>query len=166
MEEPNRYRHHRRHHPVHHDRKRAVRLRFTFTTADKIQFTGDHLHMQENLVAGQSVSVIGSPVISDGVTPSQATLSNVQYTSSDSTVFTVAADPNTPNGAIITSVGAGTATLTETATATEPDGTTTEQIQGVATITVTAAPPPPPPPAASLVFAFGTPFTTPAPAAA
>ena len=108
MEEPNRYRHHRRHHPVHHDRNRAVRLRFTFTTADKIQFTGDHLHMQENLVAGQSVSVIGSPVISDGVTPSQATLSNVQYTSSDSTVFTVAADPNTPNGAIITSVGAGT----------------------------------------------------------
>ena len=117
--------------------------------------------MQFTLVQGQSASVIGSPVNAAGGA-SSATLSGTSYTSSDPTVFTVTADPNTPNGAIITSVGAGTATLTETATATEPDGTTTEQIQGVATIVVTTAPPPPPPVAASLVFTFGTPYATPA----
>ena len=114
--------------------------------------------MTANVVMGQApFTAIGSPVIADGVTPSKAALSNTSYTSSDSTVFTVAPDPATPNGAIITVVGAGTATLTETATATEPDGTTTAQIQGVATIVVAAAPPPPPPPAASLVFTFGLP---------
>lgn len=113
--------------------------------------------MTFSMLSTQSVSVIGSPVIADGVTPSQAVLSSPVYSSSDPTVFYVAPVPSTPNGAIITGVGAGTATLTETATATEPDGTTTEQIQGVATIVLTSAPPPPPPVAASLVFAFGTP---------
>lgn len=112
--------------------------------------------MQFSMLSTQSVSVIGSPVDANG-NASKAVLSNPQYTSSDPTVFTVAADPATPNGGIITGVGVGTATLTETATATEPDGTTTEQIQGVATIVITAAPPPPPPPAASITFTFGTP---------
>lgn len=112
--------------------------------------------MTANVVMGQiPFTVIGSPVIADGVTPSQATLSGTSYTSSDLAVFTVAADPNVPNGAIITVVGPGSATLTETATATEPGGEVTEQIQGVATVVVAAAPPPPPPPAASLVFTFG-----------
>jgi len=112
--------------------------------------------------APSTVPVIGSPVIADGVTPSKATLSSVSYTSSDPTVFTVAADPATPNGAIITAVAnppAGTtasATLTETATATEPDGTTTEVITGTATI-ILSAPPVVPPVAAALVFTFGTP---------
>ena len=115
--------------------------------------------MQFSLLTTQSVSVIGSPVNAGG-TASNAALSATSYTSSDPTVFTVAADPNTPNGAIIVAVGAGSATLTETATATETSGVT-ESIQGVATITVTVAPPPPPPVAASLVFTFGTPFTTP-----
>jgi len=116
--------------------------------------------MTETLQTGQSVSVIGSPINASGGA-STATLSNTSYVTSDPTVFTVAPDPATPNGAIITSVGAGSATLTETATATEPDGTTTEQIQGVATIVVVAAPPPPPAPAASLVFTFGTPIAVP-----
>jgi hypothetical protein len=129
-------------------------IRFTIK-ADSFTFSGGN--MTFSMLATQTVSVIGSPVQADGVTPSAATLSNTTYTSSDSTIFTVAADPATPNGAIITGVAAGTATLTETATATEPDGTTTEQIQGVATIVLTTAPPPPPPPAASLVFTFGTP---------
>jgi hypothetical protein len=102
-----------------------------------------------------TVSVIGSPVKADG-TPSTAVLSSCVYTSSDPTVFTVAADPATPNGAIITAVAPGTATLTETATGTEGSGAT-EALQGVASIIVTAAPPPPPAPAASLVFTFGTP---------
>ena len=112
-----------------------------------------------------TVTVIGSPVKADG-TPSKAALSGVSYSSSDSSVFTVAPDPKTPNGAIITAVAnppAGTtasATLTETATATEPDGTTTEKIQGVATIILTAVVVPPPP-AAAIVFTFGTPSTTP-----
>lgn len=112
--------------------------------------------------APSTVTVIGSPVTADGTTPSRATLSSVVYTSSDSTVFTVAPDPNVPNGAIITAVAnppAGTtvsATLTETATATEPDGTTTESITGVATI-ILSAPPVVPPVAAALVFTFGVP---------
>lgn len=119
--------------------------------------------MQANVIMGQTpFSVIGSPVISDGITSSSATLSNTTYTSSDPTVFTVAPSTSTTNGAVITVVGPGSATLTETATATEADGITTEQIQGVATIVVAAAPPPPPPPAASLVFTFGLPSTTPA----
>jgi hypothetical protein len=112
--------------------------------------------MQFTMLATQSVSVIGSPVNASGGA-STATLSSTSYTSSDPTVFTVAPDPSTPNGAIITGVGVGTATLTEVATALEPDGTTTEQVQGVATIVLTAAPPPPPSVAASLVFTFGTP---------
>ena len=111
--------------------------------------------MSEPLLVGQQVSVIGSPVDSTGA-PSSAILSNAAYTSSDPTIFTVAPDPATPNGAIITAVGAGSATLTETATATETNGTT-ENIQGVDTIVVSSAPPPPPPPAAKLVFTYGTP---------
>jgi len=117
--------------------------------------------------APSTVTVIGSPVTAQLDTngnpiPSKATLSNAVYTSSDSTVFTVAADPATPNGAILTAVAnppAGTtasATLTETATATEPDGTTTEVITGVATV-ILSAPVVPPAPAAALVFTFGTP---------
>lgn len=121
--------------------------------------------MNFSMLSTESVPVIGSPVTaqldaSGNPIPSKATLSSVSYSSSDSTVFTVAADPNTPNGAIITAVGVGTATLTEVATATEPDGSTTEKIQGVATIVITIAPPPPPPPAASIVFTFGTPSPT------
>ena len=112
----------------------------------------------------QSVNVIGSPVDING-SPSTAVLSGTSYSALDSTVFTVVPDPNTPNGAIITAIGAGSTTLTETATATEPDGVTTETVQGVATIVVTAVPPPPPPVAASLVFTFGTPFVPAAPAA-
>jgi hypothetical protein len=109
--------------------------------------------------AAATVSVIGAPLKADG-TPSTAILSNCVYTSSDPTVFTVAPDPSTPNGAIITAVNLSadvSATLTEMATATEPDGTTTESIQGVATIILTVAPPPPPAPAASIGFTFGTP---------
>ena len=113
----------------------------------------------EPLLVGQTVSAIGSPVdVNDK--PSAATLSATVYTSSDTTIFTVAPDPATPNGAIITAVGAGSATLTETATATEPDGATTEQIQGVDTIVVSAVPPPPPLPAVKLTFTYGTPQGT------
>lgn len=118
--------------------------------------------MQTTLTVGNSRKVTGSPVDIAG-NPSKATLSAQAFTSSDPTIFTVAADPSVPGGAIITSVGAGTATLTETATALEPDGTTTEQIQGVATVVVSAVPPPPPPVAASIAFAFGDEFPTTAP---
>ena len=111
--------------------------------------------------AGQPsiVSVIGSPVQANGQ-PSAAVLSSTSYVSSDPTVFTVAPDPATPNGAIITAVAnpaqgtSASATLTETATATEPDGTTTETVTGTRTIILST---PPPGPAAALVFTFGTP---------
>jgi hypothetical protein len=117
--------------------------------------------------APSTVTVIGSPITGqtnpDGTpVPSKATLSNVTYTSSDPTVGTVAVDPATPNGAIITAVAnppAGTTasfTLTETATATELDGTTTEVITGVATIILSASVVPPAP-AAALTFTFGVP---------
>lgn len=107
------------------------------------------------------VSVIGSPVKAD-LTASLATLTNTVYTTTDPSVFTVAPDPATPNGAIITAVAnpaAGTtasATLTETALATESDGTTTETITGTATI-VLSTPVVVPAPAAALVFTFGKP---------
>jgi hypothetical protein len=109
--------------------------------------------------APSTVNVIGSPVKADG-TPSPAVLSSPVYTSSDSTVFTVLADPNVPNGAIITAVAnpaqgtTASATLTETATATEPDGTTTETITGTVTIIIAL---PPVAPAAALTFTFGVP---------
>ena len=108
--------------------------------------------MQFHLSTVQTATVLGNPVTATGG-PSQATLSGVSYTSSDPTVFTVAPDPATPNGAIITGVGAGTATLSETATATELDGKTTESISGGATIIVSG----PSEPAASIAFTFGTP---------
>lgn len=113
--------------------------------------------MTFSMIFTQAVAVLGSPVTADGTTPSTAKLSNISYSSSDPSIFTVADDPAVPGGAIITGVAAGTATLTETALATEPDGTTTEQIQGVATIVLTSTPPPPPPVAASIVFTFGSP---------
>ena len=107
---------------------------------------------------GQTVSVVASPFTGAGE-PSQATLSLLSFTSSDPTLFTVALDPNTPNGAILTSVGpgaSGSATLTAEATATEPDGVTTEQISGTDTETYSSVTPPPPPAvAASLGFTYG-----------
>jgi hypothetical protein len=96
-----------------------------------------------------------APVKADG-TPSQAKLSALSFTSSDLTVFTVAADPANPNGAIVTAVqtGAGVAILTASGTATEADGTTTEVVTGAVTIAIAV---PPPAPAAALAFTFGTP---------
>lgn len=106
-----------------------------------------------------TVTVLAQPIKADG-TPSTAKLSNVVYTSSDATVFTVAPDPAVPNGGIITAVAnppvgtTASATLSATATATEPDGTTTETVMGTATIVLST---PPPAPAAALTFVFGTP---------
>jgi len=142
------------HRPPHHHPPRAVRLRFRFRLIRKHRHQQEEFHftMQQNLIVGQTCSVVGSPVDASG-NPSSAALSAQNYVSSDPTIFTVASDPSTPGGSIITAVGAGSATLTETATATETSGAT-ESIQGVATLIITAAPPPPPPPAASLVFTF------------
>lgn len=148
-----RHEHGKRHH-AHH-------LVFSVTRCG-LTVKGDN--MQFGILVGQSQAIIGSPVLADGITPSKATLSQTVYTSSDPSIFTVGADPSTPNQAIFNGIANGTATLTETAVATEPDGATIETIQGVATITVTTAPPPPPPPAASLVFSLvGSPFPTPPP---
>lgn len=153
---------------------RAVRLRFTFSIGEKMQpkdVVLSHINPPSfripspsksaistddvtfNISSVTTVSVIGSPIDSDG-NPSLASLSLTNYASSDPNVFTVTPDPATPNGAVMTFVGAGTATLTETVTATEPDGTTTEQIQGVATIVLTVIATGV---AASIVFSFGIP---------
>ena len=142
--------------------RRAKRLRLSLKSrnfsveGDNMTFTMPPLN---NDGQPSTVTVIGSPVTATG-DPSDAALSNCTYTSSDPTVFTVAQDPNTPNGAIITAVAnppvgkTASANLLETATATEPDGTTTEMITGSATIILSA---PQPAPAAALVFTFGEP---------
>ncbi len=129
-------------------------LKFTFKFgAFNLVVKGDN--MQFTMLATQTVPVMGTPVDVNG-NDSKAVLSSQAYTSSDSSVFTIAPDPNVPGGAILTGVAAGTATLLETSTATEPDGTTTEQIQGVATIILTTVILPPPP-AAAIKFTFGNP---------
>lgn len=116
--------------------------------------------MSVSLQAGQSVSAVAShPILGDG-TPSSAVLSSVVLVSSDTTVFTVAPDPSTTNGFIITSAVVGSATVTGTATATELDGTVHTIPLTPDTVTVTAAPPPPVPPAVAFGLVFGTPFAT------
>jgi hypothetical protein len=137
-----------------HRRKRR-KIVFTFSTK-QFSVTGDDMNF--TMLQTQSVNVLGSPVDANN-NPSLAQLSNISYSSSDPTVFTVAADPNTPGGAIIQGVGPGTATLTELATATETSGAV-EQISGTATITISASGNVPVGVAASISFAFGTPVTT------
>ena len=148
---------------------RARHLVFSFSWCEiSVRGKGNHMTFS-GMTTGQVVAVVGSPIKADG-TQSLAKLSNQAYQSSDPTVFTVAPDPATPGGAIITLVGTPSAegisaTLTETATATEPDGVTTEVITGSELITFLGGPPPPPPGvAASIVFSFGTPGPTPTPA--
>ena len=106
---------------------------------------------------GFTVTALAShPIIGDG-TPSSAVLSNVSLVSGDINVFTIAPDPATPNGFILTSVSAGTAGITGTATATELDGRTETIALTPDTVTVTAVPPPPPPPAVAFGLVFGVP---------
>src|SRR5271157_6519736 len=72
--------------------RRARHLAFEFswreskTKGQSMTFTMPPLNASG---APSTVTVIGSPVIADGVTPSRATLSNPVYTSSDPPVFTV-----------------------------------------------------------------------------
>jgi len=114
--------------------------------------------------AGQPSTVSGvvSPLKADG-TPSLAVLSNDTFTSSDPTVFTVAADPSTPNGFLITLVNVTStvpvqATHTYTALGTEASGAT-ETISGSDLIVITPAAVVVVPilPAASLVATYGSP---------
>ena len=144
------------------DSESANKIRLNFVVQNQnvtgvsqtpLNFTITGEHMMFTMLSTQAVSVSGSPVTSTGA-PSLAVLSAISYSSSDSTVFTIAADPATPGGAIITGVGVGTATLTENATATEPGGAT-EQITGTATITLTSGVVTSGV-ASSISFAFGT----------
>jgi hypothetical protein len=140
----------------HHHRARKLKLVYTWNGITVI-IKGD-LHMGIQFSQpGQTVSVVATPLTAAGQ-PSLATLSLLSFTSSDPTLFTVALDPTTPNGAILTAVGpgvSGSATLTAEATATEPDGVTTEQISGTDTETYVGGVTPPPPVAASLGFTYG-----------
>ena len=110
--------------------------------------------MQFQLQVGFALPFQASAVDSAG-NPAKATISNITFQSSDSTIFTVGVDPTDPTKGVITAVAAGTATLTGQATATEPDGTQ-HSVSGAATGNITAAPPPPPPQATALTFTFGT----------
>jgi hypothetical protein len=114
--------------------------------------------------AGSPSSVSGTvaPVTATD-TPSQAVLSDLAFTSSDPTVFTVAADPSTPDGFIVTVVNTTAtspvqATHSYSALATNADGTT-ETVTGSDLIVVTPAAVVviPIAPAASLVATYGSP---------
>lgn len=87
-----------------------------------------------NIGGFKTVSVVGVPVDANG-DDSGASLSLANFTSSDPTVLTVAPDPNTPNGAIISFVADGTATLSESAT---PSDGPTVTVQGSVVITLTS----------------------------
>ena len=100
----------------------------------------------------QAVNEMGVPVDANGNATS-ATLSNITLSSSDPTVFTVAADPNAPGGGILTGVAAGTATLTETANSS--DGTAT--ISGSLSVTISASQVGV---STAIAFIVGTPVTT------
>lgn len=105
--------------------------------------------MTSTMLPSSKASTTVSPVKADG-SPSTATLGPITFTSSDSTIATVANDPANPLGAIVSSTAlTGTVILTGTAVATEPDGTTTETVVGSLTVIVAT---PPPAPAAALVF--------------
>ena len=115
--------------------------------------------MTFTMLPTQQVSAVVSPVLADGTTPSQATLSAQSFTVSDPTVMTAVQDPTNPNAVIVTGLGvAGSAIVTASATATEPDGVTTEVITGAATVILAGAGPGTGV-AAALVFTFGTPVT-------
>lgn len=138
--------------PHHHHRARY--LGFTFH-GETFSVTGENMNF--TLASGFQVPFTVQPLLSDGVTPSTATLSNLVFSTSGP--FTVAPDQTTPNGGILTcptgtSTGA-TDTLVGVATATETSGAT-EQISGSVALT-TGPGTTPPPVAASLGFTFGTP---------
>lgn len=107
--------------------------------------------MQFSLPVGFAVPFTVSPVDSAG-NPSKASLSGVTFSSSDTSICVVGADPSNPLGGTLTAVAAGTATLTGQGTATEQDGTQ-HPISGAVTIVVATVPPP----ATALSFLFGTP---------
>ena len=112
--------------------------------------------MPATLTPGQTISGVLQPTLKGG--PSKSTLSNASFDSTDATVFTVAPDPSTPNGFIITGVGSGTATTAQiqaTATATALDGVTTAQVSGSDTITCSLVAPTEPV-ADGLTFVFNS----------
>lgn len=106
---------------------------------------------------GFTVTALAShPIKGDG-TPSSAVLSGTSFTTSDVNVFTIAPDPNTPDGFIITSVTPGSAVISGTVVATELDGRVHTIPITPDTVTVTETPPPPEPPAVAAGVTFGTP---------
>lgn len=90
--------------------------------------------------------------------PTGATLANLVLTSSDILGATVALDPATPNGGIVTALTPATmpdaVLITAVADATDPDGTVTTGVTGTDTVTVGVPPPPPPPPVRTASLGF------------
>lgn len=142
-------------------RHRKLRLAFQFKCGNNTvqgEFMDFTMPPLDSAGKHSTVSVIGHAVKAPN-TPSKATLSASEYSSSDATIFTVDPDPATPGGAIITAVATPAESesvqgvLTEKATATEPDGTTTEQVMGTANIIIAT----PAAPASGIEFVFGSP---------
>lgn len=104
-------------------------------------------------VGAGPIEVTVSPVDANGNTLSQTTINSATYTSSDPTVFTLAADPNSTIGAVLTMVGPGTATITCSAICSDAGGDQNYPVSGSDTITVAAAVQPTPL-AAGLVFSY------------
>src|SRR5262249_26089933 len=128
---------------------RAKRLRFTIRLPG-IVIKGDN--MDFTMKFDQTVNFSIAAVDAAG-NPAKAVLTDVAFSSSDPSIFTVAADPANPMGGVLSGAAVGSAVLSGVATATEVDGVV-HQVGGTANITLT----PDNPPAASLVFTFSTPL--------
>lgn len=145
-----------------HKHHRADALKFFFST-EIFRFSKEGEIMLVALKPGEVAKATIAPTAQGK--PSNATLSAIEFDSTDVSVFTVSPDPDVPNGCIITGVGSGTATSAQIlakATATEPDGKTTEQVSGKDDVTCELLPPPPPV-ADGLVFTLTSPTPPPIP---
>lgn len=121
----------------HHRYVEKLILRFSMPIGS---IEGDHV-MFNGQVGNPAVpcSVHGVDALGN---PAQGTLTNVQYTSSDSAIVAFTADPNNPLGALMNQVGPGAATISVTADATEPDGHV-HQVSGSDSVMIAAAAVPP-----------------------
>ena len=130
------------------------------TASITIHFTGENM-ANNTLVfnVGQTSQASIIPLLSDGVTPSGGTLSNVSYSFSDPSATVVLNSDNLT--ATVTGVAPsnGPVAGTASATVTDTDGVVSTWTQPF-TITTNAVTPPPPPPAQltqSIAVAFSTP---------
>lgn len=124
--------------------------RLAFTILQPIKIKGENMNLTGSV--NQKATGFISGVDTAG-NPTAPTFSNVIFTSSDITTFTVAVDPANPViGVSVSLLAVGSGIISASATATEADGTS-NQVTGTASVTVT--PGTGPGPTTSLNFTFG-----------